>query len=107
MASIMQGTTPSVTITISADDFLLSDVVDIELYVKNGSTVTTYPMDELTVDTEANSVTKTFTEAETTALNPNKNIIIQARFWFSDGSVIGINKISIGVSDMMGVGVDG
>lgn len=107
MASIMQGTTPSITITIDTDDFLLSDVTAIELYVKNGSTVTTYTEDELTVDTTENTVTKTFTEAETTAMKPSKNVIIQGRFWFSDGSVIGINKISIGVADMMGVGSDG
>lgn len=106
MASIMQGTTPSVTISISPEDFLLSAVTKIELYIRNGSTLTTYAMGDLTVDAEANSVTKTFTEEETAALDPAKGIVIQGRFWIGD-AVIGINKISISVSDMMGVGKDG
>ena len=106
MASIMQGTTPSLTITINPDDFQLSAVTKIELYVKNGGTLTTYTAEDLTVDTEANTITKTFSEAETAALNPKKFVTVQGRFWLGS-SVVGINKISFGVSDMMGVGADG
>ena len=106
MASIMQGTTPSLTITINPDDFQLSAVTKLELYVKNGGTLTTYTAEDLTVDTEANTITKTFSEAETAALNPKKFVTVQGRFWLGS-SVVGINKISFGVSDMMGVGADG
>lgn len=106
MANIMQGTTPSITITIDPDDFLLSSVTRMELYVKNGGTLTTYTADDLTVDTEANTLTLTFSEAETAAMNPRKFLTVQGRFWLGT-SVVGINKISFGVSDMMGVGADG
>lgn len=106
MANIMQGTTPSITIHIDPEDFLLSAVTKIELYVKNGGTLTTYTADDLTVDTEANTITKTFSEAETAALNPKKFLTVQGRFWLGS-SVVGINKLTFGVADMMGVGADG
>jgi len=106
MARIMQGTTPSVTITINTDDFLLSNVTKMELYVRNGSNLTTYTADDLDIDTDANTITKTFTEAETAALDPKKNVVIQGRFWLGN-AIVGINKISYGVSDMQGVGADG
>lgn len=106
MAAIMQGTTPSITITISPDDFLLSSVTKMEMYVRNGGTLTTYTADDLTVDTEANSITLTFSEAETAAMNPKKFLTVQGRFWLGT-SVVGINKLTFGVADMMGVGADG
>ena len=106
MASIMQGTTPSITITIDPEDFQLSNVTKIELYVKNGGTLTTYTAEDLTVDTEANTITLTFSEAETAALNPKKFLTVQGRFWLGS-SVVGINKLTFGVADMMGVGADG
>lgn len=107
MSAIMQGTTPSITITISTDDFLLSNVTAVELYISHHGTVTTYTAADLTIDTEENTVTKTFTETETAALTPRHNVIVQGRFWLSDGSIVGINKIHFSVADMMGVGADG
>lgn len=106
MDAIMQGTTPSITITIDPDDFQLASVTKIELYVKNGGTLTTYTADDLTVDTEANTLTLTFSEAETSAMNPRKFLTVQGRFWLGS-SVVGINKLTFGVADMMGVGADG
>ena len=106
MARIMQGTTPSVMITINPDDFLLSNVTKMELYVRNGSSLKTYTADDLDIDTIANTITKTFTEAETAALDSKKNVVIQGRFWLGN-AVVGIKKISYGVDDMMGVGRDG
>ena len=104
MDAIMQGTTPSVTLTISPKDFSLTDVTEIELYIKNGGRTTTITMDGLTIDTDANSVTKRFSVEETAALDPRKNLTIQARFFFADGSVVGIKKIVLAVADMEGVG---
>lgn len=106
MAAIMQGTTPSITITIDPDDFQLSAVTKIELYVKNGGTLTTYTAEDLTIDTEANTITLTFSEAETIAMNPMKFLTVQGRFWLGS-SVVGINKLTFNVADMMGVGADG
>lgn len=104
MNEIMQGTTPSITITIDTDDFLLSNVSAIELYVANGKTVKTYTQADLTIDTEENSVTKKFTAEETAALSRRNNVIVQGRFFFPDGSVVGIHKITFSVADMLGVG---
>lgn len=106
MAAIMQGTTPSITITIDPDDFQLSNVTKIELYVRNAGKLTTYTAEDLTVDTEANTITLTFSEAETAALNPKRSLTVQGRFWLGT-SVVGINKLTFGVADMMGVGADG
>ena len=103
---IMQGTTPSITIQISPDDFLLSNVTAIELYMKNGNRMLTYKMTDLVIDTEANTLTKVFSEAETIKLQPKHSLIIQGRFWLGT-SVVGINKLVFDVADMMGVGADG
>lgn len=106
MASIMQGTTPSLKIQISPDDLHLSAVTAMELYIRSGNRLTTYTAEDLDVDTTENTVTKHFSIKETAAMDPRKNITVQARFWLGD-AVIGINKINIGVADMMGVGADG
>lgn len=106
MARIMQGTTPSITIHISPEDFLLSEVTAMEVYVKNGNTLTTYTANDLDIDAEANSITKVFTVEETAALDPKKNVFVQGRFWLGN-AVVGINKLTFGTADMMGVGVDG
>ena len=102
MSAIMQGTTPSLTITIDPEDFLLSDVEKLELYIQN-RTLTTYTAEDLTIDTTNNTITKTFTEQETSAFTTKYPVVVQARFWFSDNSVVGINKITFNVSDMLGV----
>lgn len=107
MSAIMQGTTPAITITISTDDFLLSDVTAIELYIKNNGTVTTYTDSDLIIDTTNNTITKAFTEEETTALIPSYSVIVQGRFWLTNGNIVGINKLRFSAVDMIGVGSDG
>lgn len=57
MSAIMQGTTPSLTITFSPDDLQLSAVTAIELYVRNGSSLTTYTAADLAIDLDANTIT--------------------------------------------------
>lgn len=104
MDSIMQGTTPALTIKISPTDFQLADVVRMELYVQNGKNLLTYTDAELIVDAEENTVTRSFTEEETAAFSRKYNILVQARFWFQDNSVVGINRITLSVADMLGVG---
>jgi len=100
----MQGTTPRITLTISTDDFLLSNVTEIEFYVQNGGRTTVTTLDDLLVDTAENTVTKEFSEAETAALTPRTPVEVQARFHFADGSIVGINKVRLAVADMLGVG---
>jgi len=103
----MQGTTPSLTIKIKTDDFLVSDVTAVELYIRNSGTTKTYTLDDLSVDVERNMFVKRFNEAETAAYIPKKAVTIQARFWLTDGNIVGINKEYFDVADMMEVGTDG
>ena len=103
MDALMQGTTPSIEITINTDDFLLSDVTAIKLPIQNGENLTTYEMADLTIDTENNKLIKTFTESETTALSPKSKLIVQGRFWLTDGTIVGIEKLEFSVSDMLGI----
>ena len=106
MASIMQGTTPALTIYIDMDDISVSDITAVELYVLYGNSCTTYTLDDLTVNAEDNSITKVFSEEETARFTPGKVITVQGRLWFQDG-IVGTQKIRIGVDDMIGVGADG
>ena len=104
MDKIMQGTTPTLTIAINPEDFLLTDVTEVKLSVGNGRNVWTYTKADLTIDTEANTVSKKFTAEETGRMTRKANVIVQGRFFFQDGSVAGINKITFEVDDMLGVG---
>lgn len=103
MDALMQGTTPSIEITINTDDFLLSDVTAIKLPIQNGENLTTYEMSDLTIDTENNKLIKTFTENETLSLSPKSKLIVQGRFWLADGTIVGIEKLEFSVSDMLGI----
>ena len=106
MASIMQGTTPALTIYIDRDDISVSEITAVELYVLDDYTCTTYTLDDLTVNSDDNSITKVFSEDETARFTPGKVITVQGRLFFEDG-IVGTQKIRIGVSDMIGVGADG
>ena len=105
MASIMQGTTPSLKIIIDPDDLLVSAIADIELYIKNTG-LETKTLEDVVIDTVTNSITYLFTVEETAALDPTKQLIVQGRL-FSGNDVIGIDKIYFNVKDMLGVGADG
>ena len=43
---ILQGTTPTLTITVNAEELLLTDVTEIELTFQSGQTVTQQPHGE-------------------------------------------------------------
>ena len=102
MSGIMRGTTPTIEIEIDTEDFLLSELTAIELYVKNGNKTTTYTKDDLIVDEESNVVSKQLTEADTKALDPQFPVIVQMRGWYADGNVIGIEKLVFDTADMEG-----
>ena len=98
---ILQGTTPTLTITVNPDELLLSDVTEIELTFLSGTTVTQKAMADLTIDTEANKLSYTFTEAETLALSATAMLIWQARFKLTSGVIVGTVKKSIKVIDLI------
>lgn len=102
MSGIMRGTTPTIEIEIDTEDFLLSELTAIELYVGNGNKTTTYTKDDLIVDEESNVVSKQLTEADTKALDPQFPVIVQMRGWYADGNVIGIEKLVFDTADMEG-----
>lgn len=52
MNSILQGTTPNLKISISTDDFLVSDVTKLEFAMKHNGTTAFHGLDEVTLDTE-------------------------------------------------------
>ena len=104
MDEIMQGTTPSLTIKIKPADFLLANVARLEIYVQNGGAITTYDESDVSIDTDANTVSLTFTEEETAAFQNRFPVEAQGRFWLQGGGIVGIKKLSFSVADMLGVG---
>lgn len=105
MNSILQGTTPTLTIGIDPADFSVSDIVKLEFAVQQKNSITLYGLEDVTLDPEANTVTRLFTEEETLAFAPNLYISAQLRFWFPDGNIVGTQPISIYVTDLLSAGV--
>ena len=104
MSDIMQGTTPSLVLEVDPEDLWVETATRIELYVQNGGQIATYTGEDLTIDAEANTITKHFSEAETAAFRREFLVMAQARFWMPNGEVVGSRKVSFDVADMLGVG---
>ena len=98
--SILQGTTPSLKIKIATTDFLVTDVTALELTFQNGSSVIKKSLSDVSVG-EDNSFTYSFTEAETLALNPSQPLLYQFRFGFTGGSIVGTQKATLRVADLI------
>lgn len=105
MDSILQGTTPTLTIAINPTDFAVSDVIALELAVKQKNNVYTHGLADVTIDTAGNTVSYTFTEAETLALIPDVLLSVQVRFAFADGNICGTDRMNFNVDDFIGSGV--
>lgn len=99
--AILQGTTPSLTITINPEDFAVTDVVKLELVFQNGPNIIRKALADVTTDADENAITYTFTEAETLALRPQNALTYQLRFSFQDGSIVGTRKASLRVEDLI------
>lgn len=101
MSEILQGTTPSLEIKISTDDFLVSDVVTLEWVIKHNGTTTTHSLSDVDVNTTNNSFVYTFTEDETLAMIPMMPVVYQLRFRFADGHIVGTTQMSLQVADLI------
>lgn len=101
MNSILQGTTPTLTIAIDPTDFAVSDIVALELAVKQKSNITVYSLSDVTLDPVGNTVSKQFTEAETLAFTPDILLSVQLRFYFADGSICGTDRMNFNVEDLI------
>lgn len=101
MNSILQGTTPTLTIAVDPDDLLLSNIIALELtFQQVGDPVYKY-MPDVSIDTEANTISYHFTQEETLALIPTRLLNWQIRFAMSDGNIVGTTVAQISVSDLI------
>ena len=91
MDNILQGTTPTITISIDPTDFSVSDVIALEFTTKQKNNISVYGLQDVTVDTNANTVSYTFSQVETLAFIPDVLLSVQLRFMFADGSIVGTN----------------
>lgn len=99
MNGILQGTTPKLVISIP-DNVPLSSVNAIELMLVHKGAQTIVDMTGVTVDTEANTITYQFTEAQTLALDPRGTIVWQLRLK-SDTNIVGTRPGTIRIYDLI------
>lgn len=84
MSGILQGTTPTFTITIP-EEIPVSNITAAELTFKQSGKVWIYHLTDLIIDAEGNKINKPFTEAETLALNSKVLLSWQLRIQTADG----------------------
>lgn len=101
MDSILQGTTPTLMIAIDPTDFSVGDIVALELAVKQKNNITLYGLSDVTVDPVANTISYTFTQAETLAFVPGVWVTAQLRVCFADGNICGSEPTTFNVDDLI------
>lgn len=99
MNGILQGTTPTLVITIP-EGIPVSTITAAELTFKHGDALTIHHLPDLDVDTEENSISYAFTEQETLALNPIAPLSWQLRIQTPDG-IFGTVQQRISVLDLI------
>lgn len=97
---ILQGTTPSLTITIDPNDVSLSDVVAIELSFGQGSKISYKDIDDILIDSEENTLSYHFTEEETMNMNTSMSLSWQLRLKTTSGDILGTRKQSIEIAEL-------
>lgn len=99
MNGILQGTTPTFTITIP-EEIPVSNITAAELAFKQSGTVWIYHLSDLIIDAEDNTISKAFAEDETLALNPTAPLSWQLRIRTADG-IFGTPQARINVLDLI------
>lgn len=97
--SILQGTTPKLEITIP-EEFPVSSIEKVELTFSHNGIVTTHGLDDVAVSATANTITYSFTEAETLALDPRAPFWWQLRIKVPAG-IVGTEKKQESVLDLL------
>lgn len=92
MSGILRGTTPDFVIKIKNEDFLVTDVVKLEVTIWNGHKQTIYGLSDVTLDTEQNSFAIHFSEEDTLNLDSSKSFNWQMRAMFADGNIVGTRQ---------------
>ena len=101
MFSILQGTTPTLTIAVDQDDLQLSEIIELELTFQQVDDPVYKHLADVTIDNEANTVSYHFTQEETLALIPSRMLNWQIRFALPDGNIVGTPIAQITVSDLI------
>lgn len=101
MNSILQGTTPTLTISVDQDDLSLTNITDLELTLEQAGNLTYITMEDCTIDTAANTISYHFTEEETMNLIPTRLLNWQIRFLMPDGNIIGTTIEQIDVCELL------
>lgn len=99
MNGILQGTTPKLVITIPVEH-MLTAVTEIELTIQHKGTKLLLHLADVTVDTDANTITYAFTEAQTLALDPKEPLLWQLRLKTSNG-IVGTLPSEVKVYDLL------
>ncbi len=99
MNGILQGTTPSLTITIP-EEISVSSITALELAFRQMASVTLLHLEDVRMDAEANTITYAFTEAQTLALSPSAPLMWQLRIETADG-IFGTPQNRINVLDLI------
>jgi len=99
MNGILQGTTPSLTITIP-EEISVSSITALELTFKQVFGVSVHHLADVIIDTEANTITYAFSEAETLALSPAAPLMWQLRIQTADG-IFGTPQGRLNVLDLI------
>lgn len=97
---ILQGTTPSLTITINPEDVQLSDIVDVELTFGQGSNVLYKGINDVDINSEENVLSYHFTEEETLGMNTSLSMYWQLRLKTNTGDIFGTRKQAITIEEL-------
>ena len=101
MFSILQGTTPTLTISVDKTDLLLSEIIGLELVFQQIGDPIKKRMSDVIIETEENTVSYHFTEEETLALTPTRTLNWQIRFKLPDQNIVGTPIAQINVTDLI------
>ena len=99
MMEALQGTTPTLEITIP-QDIPVSNIIGIELTMRHKASKQKYGLSDVTVDSETNTISYRFAEAQTLALDPDYPLWWQLRVKTASG-IVGTDKYQIDVKDLM------
>ncbi len=100
MSGILQGTTPELIITVP-EDFPLANVVAVELTLQHKNVKTVLGTLDVVIDPDSNTITYTFTEAQTLALDPKALLMWQLRMRTNVGKIVGTLAESVSVYDLL------
>ena len=101
MNSILQGTTPTLTINVNPKDLELVDIEELELTFRQNTNPVYKHKEDCDIDYENNTISYHFTERETLHMLTAKTLNWQLRFLMPDGNITGTPISQIKISDLL------